>query len=88
VVEVAESSLAFDREHKASLYARAGVEDYWLVNLIDRVLEVHRVPAPDPAALYGWHYRSVTRVAPPGAVAPLAFPVAEIAVSDLLPRRP
>lgn len=88
VVEVAESSLAFDREHKASLYARAGVEDYWLVNLIDRVLEVHRVPAPDPAALYGWHYRSVTRVAPPGAVAPLAFPAAEIAVSDLLPRRP
>ena len=69
MVEVAESSLAFDREHKASLYARAGVEDYWLVNLIDRVLEVHRV-------------------APPGAVAPLAFPAAEIAVSDLLPRRP
>jgi len=39
-VEVADSSLAFDREHKGSLYARAGVPDYWIVNLIDRLLEV------------------------------------------------
>jgi len=37
-VEVADSSLAFDREHKGSLYARAGVPDYWIVNLVDRLL--------------------------------------------------
>jgi len=42
-VEVAESSLAFDRVHKGSLYARAEIQDYWIVNLVDRVLEVHRL---------------------------------------------
>lgn len=88
LVEVAESSLAFDREHKASLYARAGIEDYWILNLVDRVLEVHREPAPDPVAVYGWRYRSVTTLAPPAAVAPLAFPAGRIAVADVLPVAP
>lgn len=87
-VEVAESSLAFDREHKASAYARAGVDDYWIVNLVDRVLEVHRDPVADPVAVFGWRYRSVTIVAPPAVVAPLAFSASPIPVADLLPRRP
>src|SRR5262245_24271704 len=38
IVEIAESSLALDRRHKSSLYARAGVLDYWIVNLVDRQL--------------------------------------------------
>src|SRR5262252_104691 len=41
-VEVADSSLAFDRRRKGSLYARAGIPDYWIVNLVDRVVEIHR----------------------------------------------
>src|SRR5437867_13421141 len=41
VVEAAESSLAFDREHKGGLYARAGLDDYWIVNLVDRVLAIY-----------------------------------------------
>jgi len=52
VIEVAESSLAFDREHKGSLYARARLDDYWIVNLVDRVAEIYRRPvlaAPGPA---------------------------------------
>lgn len=40
VVEVSESSLALDRDHKESLYARAGLADYWIVNLLDQTLEV------------------------------------------------
>src|SRR5215831_13575418 len=44
VLEVAESSLEYDRGEKARLYARADVTDYWIVNLIDRRLEVHRDP--------------------------------------------
>jgi len=54
VVEVSESSLALDREHKGSVYARARVADYWIVNLVDRVLEVYREPIGDQAAPFGW----------------------------------
>lgn len=85
VVEVAEASLDFDREHKGSLYARAGIQDYWIVNLVERVLEVYRDPSPDPSALYGWAYRSVTTLTPPAVVAPLAFTTSRVAVADLLP---
>ena len=85
VVEVAESSLTFDREHKGSLYARGGVRDYWIVNLVDRALEVYRDPGQDPAAPYGWRYRTVEWLGPPAAVSPLGLPAARMAVSDLLP---
>lgn len=85
IVEVAESSVGFDRLHKGSLYARAGVADYWIVNLVDRVLEVSREPVRDPSAPYGWRYRSVVTLAPPAAVTPLAFTARQIAVADLLP---
>jgi len=85
VVEVAESSLAFDREDKGSLYARGGVHDYWIVNLVERVLEVYRDPGPDPTAPYGWRYRAVERLGPAAVVSPLALPSVRLAVSDLLP---
>ena len=85
VVEVAESSVAFDRVHKGSLYARAGIQDYWVVNLVDRVLEVYRDPGPDPSAPYGWRYLSATMLTPPAVVVPLAFTTSRVAVADLLP---
>jgi Uma2 family endonuclease len=85
VIEVAESSVVFDRAHKGSLYARAAIQDYWIVNLVDRVLEVYRDPAPDPSAPYGYRYRSVVTLGPPAVISPLAFPTSQIAVADLLP---
>ncbi len=88
VVEVAESSLAFDRQHKGSLYARAGIEDYWIVNLLNRVLEVLRDPGPDPSAAYGWRYRSITTLSAGDVVVPLRFGSSPLAVADLLPLRP
>jgi Uma2 family endonuclease len=84
-IEIAESSLAFDREHKGSLYARAELQDYWIVTLVDRVLEVYQDPGRDAAAAYGWRYRSVTTLAPPGAVVALAIPAMQLAVADLFP---
>lgn len=84
-IEVAEASLVLDRAHKGSLYARAQVPDYWIVNLLDGVVEVYRNPVPVEPAPYGWAYRSVERLAPPAAVAPLALPAARIAVAALLP---
>jgi len=85
LVEVADSSLAFDREEKASLYARAGVLDYWIVNLVDRALEVHREPVPDASVPLGWRYAAVDVLSPGTTVSPLARPKARIAVADLLP---
>src|SRR5262245_14165587 len=85
VVEVAESRLGFDRDHKGSLYARARLEEYWIVNLIDRVLEVYRQPVPDPAAPFGWRYASKETLSAESTVELLAVPSARILVSDLLP---
>jgi Uma2 family endonuclease len=85
VVEVALSSMTLDRRYKSSLYARAGRPEYWILNLIDRVLEVRREPIRSRRAPYGWDYRVVQIVRPEAHVAPLAAPEASIAVADLLP---
>ena len=85
IIEVAESSLRFDRVTKGSLYARAGIAEYWIVNLIDRVLEVYREPGADITAPYGWRYLSVEHLTPPSAVTPLEVPTAPIPVAALLP---
>lgn len=84
-VEVAESSLAVDRDLKASLYARAGLADYWVLNLVDRALEVYREPAVDAAAPYGWRYAQRDVLDASARVTPLAAPAASIRVADLLP---
>jgi Uma2 family endonuclease len=44
LVEVADSSLAFDQNQKLHLYARHGIPEYWLLNLNDSCLEVYRKP--------------------------------------------
>ena len=85
VVEVSESSLRFDRRSKGGLYARAGIPDYWIVNLVRRQLEVHRDPGPDPSAPYGWAYRSVVGLTPPAVVELVGVSGARIAVEALLP---
>jgi Uma2 family endonuclease len=74
VVEVADTSLAQDREIKVPRYAAAGVPEVWIVDLAGGVHEVHREPA-------GATYASVERrepgeVASPAAFADVAVPVA------------
>lgn len=85
VVEVADSTLALDREHKGSLYARARLPEYWIVNLVGRVLEVYREPGLDAKAQYGWAYRVLLTLRGDEYVTPLAAPSARIPVADLLP---
>jgi Uma2 family endonuclease len=85
VVEVSLSRLTFDREHKGSLYARAGLADYWILNLVDRILEIYREPVPDAAARFGWRYSSVDQLSGEATASPLAAPDARVRVSDLLP---
>ena len=50
VVEVAESSYRIDHGYKASLYARAGVPEYWIVDVVREGVEVHREPEPSSDA--------------------------------------
>jgi Uma2 family endonuclease len=85
IVEVADSSLRLDRRFKTGLYARARIPEYWIVNLVNRVLEVHRDPRPAPDAEYGVVYRLVETLHPSAIVTPVAAPSARIAVTDLLP---
>jgi Uma2 family endonuclease len=85
ILEAAESSLALDREIKGSLYAKAQIVDYWIVNLVDHVLEVYRDPVEAPASPYGWRYASVTTLQGADIVTPIAAPRSRVSVADLLP---
>jgi Uma2 family endonuclease len=78
VVEVSGSSLAYDRREKALLYGRAGIGEYWIVNLADRVVEVHREPTSEG-------YGSVLFVPITASVTPLAASGTPIAVGDIFP---
>jgi Uma2 family endonuclease len=80
VMEVADSTLAFDCGPKAALYAQAGIPDYWVLNLPVRVLLVHRDPDPMTGT-----YRQIARHGETDAVSPLAAPDAQIPVRELLP---
>jgi hypothetical protein len=59
--------------------------DYWIVNLVDRVLEVRRRPMTSDAAPYGWTYEELIVLGPDAFLTPLAAPFASILVADLLP---
>ena len=84
-VEIAESSLNVDRRHKGSLYARAGLADYWVLNLIERVLEVYREPVADTTAPFGWRYARLEVFDASARVSPLARQDAGVRIADLLP---
>lgn len=85
IVEVADTSLKYDQEDKASLYAKAGIPDYWILNLNQRRLEVRREPKPDPSQPFGFGYTQIWYFLVGDTVAPLAYPTATIPVVDLLP---
>jgi Uma2 family endonuclease len=85
IIEVADSSLAYDTHEKASLYAAAGIADYWVVDLVDRQLIVHRGPVADASQPHGSKYASITTLAPTASAAPPAAAGAAIQIVDLLP---
>lgn len=85
VLEVSDTTLAYDRNYKASLYAKSGIADYWIVNLVQRQLEVYRNPKPLADMPFGYGYQQITYYTADDAVAPLAAPQSAIAVAELLP---
>jgi Uma2 family endonuclease len=78
VVEVSDTSLEHDRTRKARVYAKAGTQEFWIVNLVEGALEVHRDPGEGG-------YRSISRLRSGETVSPLAAPATRVAVADLLP---
>lgn len=78
MVEVADSSLGFDRVTKKCLYARNGIAEYWLLNLDARSLEVYRDPSGDD-------FLSKQTIDRGGSIAALAAPRTTVRVADLLP---
>jgi len=79
VIEVSDSTLAYDRDEKAILYASAGVQDYWIVNLQDWCVEVYR----DPSA---GGYREKRTFDGDDTVSPLAFPNVSLNLAELFRR--
>jgi Uma2 family endonuclease len=83
IIEVADSSLLRDRHDKARIYARGGIGCYWIVNLVDRRIEVHTQPSgPTAAPAYG-----TSQTYQPGDKLPLILDgttVGTLAVTDLI----
>ena len=85
VVEISDSTLNFDRTRKARLYAGAGISEYWVVNLVDSILEVYRNPVQQAALSAVLPYTDHQVYAAGQMISPLAVPEKEVAVADLLP---
>ncbi|MEX0642251.1 MAG: Uma2 family endonuclease [Pirellulales bacterium] len=76
LIEVAESSLDYDRTVKLPNYALAGIPEYWIVNLIEEQIEVHRMPS-------GRTYQERTVYRDAAEIQPLALPTATLKPSQL-----
>ena len=77
VVEVADTSVAYDREVKVPAYASGGIPEVWVVDLTSAVIEVYRTPSANG-------YREVTTWRGTELIAPLAFPDLRVAVNRLV----
>jgi Uma2 family endonuclease len=78
LIEVSDATLRFDQTTKAALYARAGIAEYWIMDLVGRRAIVHRQPAPEG-------YVEVIAYGNDETVRSLARPDASVRISDLLP---
>ena len=76
LIEVSDSSLAYDQGKKLALYARAGIVEFWIVNVPLRQIEVYREPN-----FLGFEHKEIIKE---GTVAPAAFPDAKVNVTELL----
>jgi Uma2 family endonuclease len=77
IVEIAESSLDYDREVKTRVYADSGVQEYWLVDLVDRSISCYTEP-------HGGAYQKVHRCHSGESIAPEALPQCAIPTDALL----
>lgn len=83
VVEVAYSSVANDTGAKVELYARSGIQEYWVFNLVDEFLVMYRNPFTSAGGVGS--YQTKITVQSDGIASPLAFPDCKIEVQSILP---
>lgn len=83
VVEIASSSLAYDREVKTAVYARAGIREYWILNIPARQLETYREPSALTDRMLGFGYRSLTIYTDDQSCCPLFASDVGVTVRDL-----
>lgn len=88
VIEFEDADSAYDIAEQASRSAAAGVPDYWVLDVVARVLHIFRVPHPDPDASHGFSYKQVRVCSPNALVAPLGAELHLAQVVDLLPAAP
>lgn len=87
VMEIADTTVHYDQNTKAPLYAQAGVAEYWILLLKTRTLEVRRDPILLPDSPTGVGYRSLTLYRDTDTVTPIHAGSASIPVASLLPAR-
>ncbi len=85
VIEIANASVNYDRKNKGSLYAKAQIPEFWLINLIDKCVEVYRKPVKDRVQVFGYKYSSCRILRSGDSISPLCLPGVKIAVKELLP---
>jgi Uma2 family endonuclease len=85
VIEVSDSTLRYDRTVKASLYAGAGIAEYWILNLPQNRLERFREPVADSAQPHDFAYNLMDTLGPEGELSPQCAPEVFLRVGDLLP---
>lgn len=78
VAEVSDTTLRFDRSTKSALYARVGIREYWVVDIVGRQIVAHRRPTAEG-------YTEIVAYRTDESIATLACPDAEVRVSELLP---
>ncbi len=83
VVEISDTTLAYDRTSKTELYAQAGIQEYWILNLVDRQLEVHRQPTTGKTSTQSFETHETKT--PLETISPLQAPQQPIVIADLLP---
>ncbi len=86
IIKVSESSLLHDRMRKAAIYAQSGIPEYWIINLMDNIVEVYRDPAP-VGGTFGYGYKTRKDFKPGKTLSPRFPPKLKIAATDLLPAR-
>jgi Uma2 family endonuclease len=85
IVEVADTSLEYDRKTKGSIYAKIGIKDYWIFNVKDQQFEVYRGPVEDKSRIYGFGYSNLIIYKQGEFISALAKPEISIPITDLLP---